>query len=174
MAVNKLDSDSDIQEAFDSILVSEDNLVAEAYREGLIQGEIQGFQEGFELGRQKGSETGSEIFFYRGFAKGWIALLSGDISVALSQLLELCPVSLNPDIVNDIHQIGLKKQQEGTDLKALKALEKLLSLLEHFPQENPKNQDIISLLQDIRAKFKHCCAVLKVDSSYPGNNQLNF
>ena len=174
MAVNKNEKDFDVQDAFDSIFVSEDKLVAKAYEEGVLQGEIEGFQEGFELGRQKGSEIGSEIFFYRGFAKSWIALLSGDLSEVFNQLLEVCPVSLNPDVVNDIHQIGLKKQQEETDLKPLKALKKLLALLERFPQENPKNQDILSLLQDIRAKFKYCCAVLKIDASYSVNNQLNF
>ncbi|EFX89952.1 hypothetical protein DAPPUDRAFT_40007 [Daphnia pulex] len=142
MAVNKKESDFDIQDAFNSLLVSEDNLVAKAYEEGLLQGEIAGFQEGFDLGRQKGSEIGSEIFFYRGFAKSWIALLSGDLKEA--------------------------------DSKSLKALTKLLTLLERFPQENPKNQDIVSLLQDIRSKFKHCCAILKVDASYSANNQLNF
>jgi hypothetical protein len=53
MAVNKKESDFDIQDAFDSLLVSEDNLVAKAYEEGLLQGEIVGFQEGFDLGRRK-------------------------------------------------------------------------------------------------------------------------
>jgi HUS1 checkpoint protein len=174
MAVNKKESDFDIQDAFDSLLVSEDNLVAKACEEGLLQGEIVGFQEGFDLGRQKGSEIGSEIFFYRGFAKSWIALLSGDLSEAFKQLLELCPVSLNCDVLHEIYQIELKNKTEEADSKSLKALTKLLTLLERFPQENPKNQDIVSLLQDIRAKFKHCCAILKVDASYSGNNQLNF
>ncbi|KAI9555690.1 hypothetical protein GHT06_018205 [Daphnia sinensis] len=144
MAVTTTVSDFDIQDAFDSLVLSEDNLVNKAYEEGLVHGEKVGFQEGFDLGNQKGAEIGSEIFFYRGFAKGWIALLSEN---------EL-PGENNP--------------------KSVKALKKLLKLLDSFPQGNPKSQDIIALLQEIRAKFKHCCAILKVDASYSAKSQLSF
>ncbi|XP_057377622.1 protein LTO1 homolog [Daphnia carinata] len=178
MAVNTAAvSDFDIQDAFDSLVLSEDNFVNKAYKEGLVHGETVGFQEGFDLGNQKGAEIGSEIFYYRGFAKGWIALLSEnecDFTQTLHHLLELCPNSLNPEFVDEVNQSRLREQQGKTNPKSVKALKKLLKLLDCFPQDNPKSQDIIALLQEIRAKFKHCCAILKVDASYSAKGQFNF
>lgn len=176
MAVNKKVSDFDIQDAFDSLLLSEDTFVRKAHEEGLAQGEITGFQEGFDLGHQKGAEIGSEIFFYRGFAKGWINLLSenkSDFTQTFHHLLGLCPISFNPEFLHEVSQRRPKEQEETTQ-KTVKALKRLLKLLDSFPQENPKSQDIIVLLQEIRAKFKHCCAILKVDASYSAKHQLNF
>ncbi len=173
-------SEVDIQDAFDSLLLCEDSFVNKAYEEGLVHGEKAGFQEGFDLGQQKGSEIGSEIFFYRGFAKSWITSLSNDsfeFRKIFYELLEPCKSCLDPEKVKEIKQICQSpnvKQQEETDSKSVKALQKLLTLIESFPQENPKSEDIISLLQDIRAKFKHCCAVLKIEASYSAKNQLNF
>ena len=53
-------------------------------------------------------------------------------------------------------------------------LQKLIGLISTFPEENPKEQDIVDLLSNIRAKFKHCCAILKVDASYNSKAKLNF
>ena len=53
-------------------------------------------------------------------------------------------------------------------------LQKLIDLISTFPKENPKEQDILDLLEKIRAKFKHICAILKVDASYSSKTKLNF
>ena len=170
----------DIQDAFDSLVLCEDSLVTKAYEEGLVEGEKVGFQEVFNLGLEKGSEIGAEIFFYRGFARSWITLLSqneSDFSKTFHELLEPCQSSLGLDIVIQLKQIYphlITQKAEETDPKSRKVLQKLLELLESFPQNNPKSEDILGLLQDIRAKFKHCCAILKVDANYCAKNQLNF
>lgn len=177
MAINTAVSDFDIQDAFDSLVLSEDSFVKKAHEEGVVQGEIVGFQEGFDLGNEKGAEIGSEIFYYRGFAKGWIAVLSEnecDFTQTLHHLLELCSNSLDPEFVDEVSQCRIRERQGETNPKCVKALKKLLKLLDSFPQDNPKSQDIIALLQEIRAKFKHCCAVLKVDASYSAKSQLHF
>jgi len=73
--------DVDIQDVFDSILLSEDTFASTGYQEGFKQGEVDGYQEGLNLGEVKGKEIGSEISFYRGFAKGFIAQLSGKVAL---------------------------------------------------------------------------------------------
>jgi len=82
----------DIIYLYDSLLVCEEQFVASGYEEGFARGEQIGFQEGYDLGRQKGSEIGSEIAFYRGFAKGWISLLSSSSSYSenITELLTNC------------------------------------------------------------------------------------
>lgn len=180
MAVSTNETVIDIQEAFDSLLVCEDNLVQEAYKEGLVQGENIGFQEGFELGQNKGSQISSEIHFYKGFAKCWIALISDDISGFSNTFLRLLePLKTSLDTVTvveleNIQQQLYQRSQEKFDPKALKVLEKLLYLLHNFPDKNLQNQDFVDLLQNIRAKFKHCCALLKVDTIYSKNTELSF
>lgn len=179
MALKEKEDEVDIQEAFDSLLVCEDNFVNKAFEEGRIQGEKSGYQEGFDLGYKKGSEISTEIYFYKGFAKSWIALISNDasdFSKTFTQLLEPCLPSVDTDIVLELKTIEkhIYQTNQEVDPKTLKALQRLLQLLQNFPEENPKNQDIVSLLQDIRAKFKHCCALLKVDTSYSAKSELNF
>lgn len=179
MALKENESEIDIQEAFDSLLVCEDNFVKKAYEEGIVQGEKIGYQEGFDLGHTKGSEIASEIFFYQGFAKSWIGLISddnSDFNKTFEQLLEPCLSSIDSDIVSELKNIQkhIYQGSQEVDPKSLKALKKLLQLLQNFPEENPQYQDIVSLLQDIRAKFKHCCALLKVDTSYSAKSELNF
>ena len=59
----------DINEIFDGIALSEDNLVKEGYSKGYGAGEREGIEEGENLGREKGWEIGAEIGFYLGFVR---------------------------------------------------------------------------------------------------------
>lgn len=104
----------DIQDLYDSLLVCEEKFVASGYEEGLARGEEIGFQEGYDLGRQKGSEIGSEIAFYRGFAKGWISLLSNsNYSENIAELLTNS-ASLDSSISEEIKTLLCVKASPST------------------------------------------------------------
>lgn len=176
------DQPTDLNDAYDSIVLCEDTFVRQGYQEGLVDGEKSGFQEGFDLGIKKGSEIGSEIAFYRGFARGWLAILSDDIGKLVNTHLNLCQASIDKEVFSSLGELTKKitsvsdsPSESSKAQKAVKSLEKLLILIEQFPQENPKDQDVLDLLNSIRAKFKQCCAVLKVDASYSASEgQLSF
>jgi len=179
MAVEN-DKDVDIQDIFDSLVLSEDTFVKAGYQQGFEQGEIDGYQEGFQLGQIKGKEIGSEISFYRGFAKGFIAQLK-DAETFLGELrsqLELNTNSIDSQTISTLQGI-VRKTREGDsnstpNLKHVKALQKLLEKISEFPQENIKDEDFAERLRDIRARFKHCCSLLKVDTSYSSEHSINF
>lgn len=176
------DQPIDLNDAYDSIIFCEDTFVRQGYQEGLVDGEKSGFHEGFDLGIKKGSEIGSEIAFYRGFARGWLSILSADIGKLVGAQLNLCKSSIKEEVHSSLEEFTKKisgvsdsQSESSRAQKAVKPLEKLLHLIEQFPQENLKDQDVLDLLNSIRAKFKQCCAVLKVDASYSASGgQLNF
>ncbi len=176
------DQPADLNDAYDSIVLCEDTFVRQGYQEGLVDGEKSGFQEGFDLGIKKGSEIGSEIAFYRGFARGWLAILSDDIGNLVEAQLNLCQISIDKEVFSSLEEFTKKinrvpdsPSESSRAQKAVKPLEKLLILIEQFPQENPKDHDILDLLNSIRAKFKQCCAVLKVEASYSASEgQISF
>lgn len=169
----------DIQEAFDYLVVCEDIFVKQAFEKGRVKGEKTGFQEGFDLGHKKGSDIASEIYFYQGFAKSWVELKSNDSSEfckTFQHLLEPCLSSIDSDTVLQLQNIAKHNFQnkQEIDLKTIKALKKLLHLIQNFPEDNPEKLDIGSLLQGIRAKFRHCCALLKIETSNSSTSELNF
>lgn len=65
----KLSPDEDINEVFDSIALSEDNIASSGFDEGLKKGQTIGELEGYHLGYHRGAELGCEIGFYKGFLK---------------------------------------------------------------------------------------------------------
>jgi len=69
--------DFDINDAFDTIILSENRLVEKGYEEGFVAGSREGEEEGYRLGAQKGSEIGQEVGFYIGFTEGWLQELAG-------------------------------------------------------------------------------------------------
>jgi hypothetical protein len=126
---------ADINDAFDSILLSEDQLVSEGHLEGLEAGRKSGAKEGVNLGAQKGVEIGEEVGFYAGFATAWIQILEEEAGSAAS---------------------GGKQQ------KIVSQLKKLSALAETFPSTNIRDVDILDRLLALRAKFKLVCSLLKV------------
>jgi hypothetical protein len=130
----------DINDAFDSLLLCENQLVSEGYQEGLSAGQKRGFKEGLVLGSQKGVEIGAEVGFYAGFAAAWIERLepaAEDSTVAAGG--------------------GGEKRQ-----KVAGQLRKLLALAESIPADNIRDLDILDRLLALRAKFKIVCSLLKV------------
>jgi hypothetical protein len=94
----------------------------------------------------------------------------------------LCQISIDKEVFSSLEEFTKKinrvpdsPSESSRAQKAVKPLEKLLILIEQFPQENPKDHDILDLLNSIRAKFKQCCAVLKVEASYSASEgQISF
>jgi len=64
-------NNGDINDLFDSIVLSEDRIVCESYETGYKAGESEGFSEGLRLGSERGKKIGSEIGFYLGFVEQW-------------------------------------------------------------------------------------------------------
>lgn len=58
--------------------------------------------------------------------------------------------------------------------KALKGCEALLGLILAFPKDNSDDIDIIQGVDNIRTGFKKCCALLKIDASFPESDKLSF
>jgi flagellar biosynthesis/type III secretory pathway protein FliH len=168
----------DIQDAFDSIVCSEDNFVKTGFQEGIKAGEVTGYDEGFALGLVKGQEIGAEIGFYRGFAKGWIVSIQSpeELKELIFEVVKNCETTLPSDIPSRTQNI-LEKNSLSTieaDSKITRHLKKLLQLSQDFPTKNEKDEDFLEKLSAIRAKFKHCCAMLKVETDSSSNKQLSF
>ena len=104
---SKTSSEVDIQDLYDSLLVSEETFVASGYAEGLARGEEIGFQEGYNLGLKKGTEIGAEIAFYKGFAKGWVNLLSSsNFCDKIVEQVDNC-ASLDPIVSTELKNLYL-------------------------------------------------------------------
>lgn len=171
------DSDLDIQNVFDNLVLPENDFVKEAYQEGFEQGKKEGYEEGFQFGRQKGSEISSEIGFFKGFAKGWIALLSGsdvEFRKILAEQLQAVAPLLNSSTCTEVLSLCQGVTSESKNLSAFKALTKLLQLVESFPAEISKDTDLLEHLSTIRAKYKQCCSLLKVESIIPAAVENSF
>ncbi|XP_063232130.1 protein LTO1 homolog [Bacillus rossius redtenbacheri] len=51
---------------------------------------------------------------------------------------------------------------------------KLLQLLESFPRTNAREEDILALRDNIKAKFKKICSVLKINSLFTEYPSVSF
>lgn len=73
MSINSHDNSTpgDINDVFDSIAFSEDNIASNGFKEGLKKGQSDGELEGYHLGYHRGAELGSEIGFYKGFLEAF-------------------------------------------------------------------------------------------------------
>jgi len=100
------ESQTDINSLFDGIVLSEDKLVEEGYKEGYQAGQKEGYSEGERLGRQKGGKVGTEIGFYLGFVEQWRQLLKAEI---LDKRTEKVLVTLDK-----LEQVALNFPQENT------------------------------------------------------------
>ncbi|XP_047104910.1 protein LTO1 homolog [Schistocerca piceifrons] len=67
-------NENDINDVFESLLLSEEKLSAEGFQEGLKKGSVDGLCEGFHLGYHRGAEIGAEIGFYKGVIQAWLII----------------------------------------------------------------------------------------------------
>lgn len=99
---------------------------------------VRGFEKGVDLRERK--------FCCEGFRLGLIkgAELGGEIGQYMG-----------------FAEAHLAESGEGKSEKAVKALEKLRTSCEKFPRENVNDESMLQALQDVRAKYKLCKALLK-------------
>jgi len=142
--------------AWDDVLLLEERAVSRGQREGLIAGRQRGHEEGFALGVSKGAEIGGEIGFYLGFATAWTKTVEARNSSASQKTKD--------------ESAGTPKERKKDD-RALRVLGKLTTAAADFPRDNIKDEDVAQRLEDIRARFKLCCQVLKINSELP--SQMN-
>lgn len=67
-------NEKDVNDVFESILMSEEHLSAKGFNEGLKKGSADGLCEGFHLGYHRGAEIGAEIGFYKGVIQAWLSV----------------------------------------------------------------------------------------------------
>ena len=75
------------------------------------------------------------------------------------------------DLVSEITE---SNQDYTQNSKRIKVLQKLIEKIAEFPEENIKDQDFGEKLRDIRARFKHCCSLLKVETSFSSEHSISF
>lgn len=63
---------------FDEILLSEEKVIGESYKEGFKIGSIKGNPEGYHLGYHRGAELGSEIGYYTGVVESYLSTSRDD------------------------------------------------------------------------------------------------
>ncbi|XP_065338074.1 protein LTO1 homolog [Cloeon dipterum] len=66
------EEEKDINEIFDSIVMLEQKVASDGYREGYEKGQQDGTEEGYRLGHQHGMILGTELGFYRGIATAMV------------------------------------------------------------------------------------------------------
>ena len=179
--VSSSNTEVDTQAQFDVLAhFCEESIVRKGFEEGIAAGEEIGSREGYTLGLSKGREIGTEIGFYLGFAKGWIANLQDpkEPNESLKNIASSCQGFLDPHTYAKVQEIidVVEGFQEGLERnsKALKPLQKLVVLAESFPKENLKTEEFQQQLFAVRAKFKHCCSILKVENSQISANKTSF
>lgn len=119
--------DIDINDAFDSIVLSENNLQKEGYDEGIIKGQKDGVIEGFHVGFHKGIDVGSEVGYYSGVVEACLALncessspeRTKQVLLKLRELIQQFPVSNDPniEIINLLEKIRAKYKMACSLLK---------------------------------------------------------
>jgi hypothetical protein len=67
-----------------------------------------------------------------------------------------------------------EKRKHDVRSKVVNALQNVLELINQFPTSNSEDVDIIAAYDNVRAKFKKACSLLKIDGSFPELSKLSF
>lgn len=74
--------DKDINEIFEDLLFTEDNLATEAFKDGFVKGQTEGNLEGYHLGYHRGAEIGAELGYYLGIANLYLSKFENDQAIS--------------------------------------------------------------------------------------------
>ena len=99
-----------------------------------------------EKGFEKGVDLREQKFCCEGFRLGLIK--GAELGAEIGQYAGFA-------------EVHLAETADGKSEKAVRALEKLRIACEKFPRENVNDKSLLEALQDVRAKFKLCKAVMK-------------
>lgn len=84
--IASISSERDINDIFDDILLTEENITKQSYAGGFAEGSSAGNPEGFHLGYHRGAEIGAELGYYYGVAQ---VFTKNKLSEKISKTLEL-------------------------------------------------------------------------------------
>lgn len=145
----------DINEVFDSILLSEERISEEGYKKGLQAGVSEGNLEAYHLGTHLSSLARKLIkpVWLLGFHRG------AEIGAELGFYLGVLENSKIPSPINE---------------KVSHLITQLKSIIESFPKVNCDTVDLFDSLNTIRTQFKKLTSLLKIKVSYPERSQLSF
>jgi len=124
---------SDINEIFEDIALSENKFTDKGFSEGVEEGLKKSYSEGDQLGRDRGKQIGQEIGFYKGFVA---------------------------EFKTQVTDKSDKKSE-----KILNVIRKIETLTNEFPEYNCK-EGFEEKLEELRAKFKLLCSLLKINSEF--------
>jgi hypothetical protein len=114
----------------------------------------QGFQEGFMKGSLEGEVEGFHLGYHRGAEIG-------------------AEIGYYEGVVETLLVISDKGKHDLPD-KVVNALRNVLELIKQFPTSNAEDVDIIAACDNVRAKYKKACALLKMDGTFPELSKLSF
>lgn len=143
----------DINEVFDSILLSEERISEEGYKKGLQAGVSEGNLEAYHLGKHPRSQENLSKRLLLGFHRG------AEIGAELGFYLGVLENSKIPSPINE---------------KVSHLITQLKSIIESFPKVNCDTVDLFDSLNTIRTQFKKLTSLLKIKVSYPERSQLSF
>lgn len=93
--VNEHIKEKDINDIFDEILLTEENLTETSYRVGFAEGTLAGNPEGYHLGYHRGAELGAELGYYSGVISIYLKKSNSDkitkILLAIDEAIESFP-----------------------------------------------------------------------------------
>lgn len=114
----------------------------------------QGFQEGFRKGCFEGEVEGFHLGYHRGAEIGAeIGYYKGVVDTLL--------------VISD-------KRKHNIPGKVVSALHKVSDFINQFPTSNVEDVDIIAARDNVRARFKKACALLKIDGTFPELSKFSF
>ncbi|KAH3889283.1 hypothetical protein DPMN_013336 [Dreissena polymorpha] len=114
-----------------------------------------GFAEGKKVGEQKGLVEGQKLGWEKGAAIGSeVGFYSGFAESLLEEM----------------------KKEPETKQRAVKTLERILSVCREFPLTEPQNPELPTRLEELRSKFKQVCSQLgiKADAQKPDVKGVSF
>lgn len=151
----------DINNVFDQILLSEERISEEGYKQGFKKGVTEGNLEAYHLGKHcrhnltttKTSEIQKLYFILPGFHRG------AEIGAELGFYLGVLENSKIPSPINE---------------KVAHLITQLKSIISSFPRVNCETVDLFESLNTIRTQFKKLTSLLKIKVTYPEKSQLTF
>lgn len=114
----------------------------------------EGFQEGFRKGCFEGEVEGFHLGYHRGAEIGAeIGYYKGVVETLL--------------VISD-------KRKQNVPAKVFSALQKVSDLINQFPTSNVDDVDIVAARDNVRARFKKACALLKIEGTFPELSRFSF
>jgi flagellar biosynthesis/type III secretory pathway protein FliH len=152
----------DVNDAFDQILLSEERIAEESYKQGFEKGVSEGNLEAYHLGKLKKNKKAFNVGTFKphflknnflGFHRG--AEIGSELGFYLGVL--------------ENHQIPPPINEKISHL-----ITQLRQIIEQFPKVNCDSIDLFESLNTIRAQFKKLTSLLKINVSYPDKSKLSF